>query len=148
MTNSLNGTTDQNDRSWQNEYLKGVLQTGIANVTFLKKDGTQRNLLCTLLPSELPAQTDLEEAVQNEGASCFSLENIEYIKANSNTQFLSFDSDDVGVANSQQITKMHGFNYINVPREYLAEGIKDWSDLAKIHGMQTIENYLKQKQLI
>jgi hypothetical protein len=64
MTNSLNGTTDQNDRSWQNEYLKGVLQTGIANVTFVKKDGTQRNLLCTLLPSELPAQTDLEEAVQ------------------------------------------------------------------------------------
>ena len=64
MTNSLNGTTDQNDRSWQNEYLKGVLQTGIANVTFLKKDGTQRNLLCTLLPSELPTQTDLEEAVQ------------------------------------------------------------------------------------
>jgi hypothetical protein len=30
----------------------------------MKKDGTQRNLLCTLLPSELPAQTDLEEAVQ------------------------------------------------------------------------------------
>lgn len=64
MTNSLNGTTDQNDRSWQNEYLKGVLQTGIANVSFVKKDGTQRNLLCTLMPSELPAQTDLEEAVQ------------------------------------------------------------------------------------
>ena len=64
MINSLNGTTDQNDRSWQNEYLKGVLQTGIANVSFMKKDGTQRNLLCTLLPSELPAQTDLEEAVQ------------------------------------------------------------------------------------
>jgi hypothetical protein len=64
MTNSLNGTTDQNDRSWQNEYLKGVLQTGIANVTFVKKDGSERKLLCTLLPSELPAQTDLEEAVQ------------------------------------------------------------------------------------
>lgn len=64
MTNSLNGTTDQNDRSWQNEYLKGVLQTGIANVTFVKKDGTERKMLCTLMPSELPAQTDLEEAVQ------------------------------------------------------------------------------------
>ncbi len=64
MTNSLNGTTDQNDRSWQNEYLKGVLQNGIANVTFVKKDGTERKLLCTLMPSELPAQTDLEEAVQ------------------------------------------------------------------------------------
>ena len=64
MTNSLNGTIDQNEASWRNEYLKGVLQTGIANVSFMKKDGTQRNLLCTLLPSELPAQTDLEEAVQ------------------------------------------------------------------------------------
>ncbi len=64
MTNSLNGTTDQNERSWQNEYLKGVLQTGVANVTFMKKDGTQRTMLCTLMPGSLPAQTDLEEAVQ------------------------------------------------------------------------------------
>lgn len=87
-------------------------------------------------------------AVQNEGASCFSIENMEYIKANSNTQFLSFDSDDVGVANSQQITKMHGFNYINVPRKYLAEGIKDWADLAKAYGMKEVENYLKQRKII
>ena len=64
MINSLNGTTDQNDRSWQNEYLKGVLQTGIAIVTFLKKDGTQRVLRCTLSPTELPARVDLEEGVQ------------------------------------------------------------------------------------
>lgn len=64
MTNSLNGTDAQNERSWQNEYLKGVLQTGIVEVNFVKKDGTQRKLLCTLMPSELPAQTDLEEAVQ------------------------------------------------------------------------------------
>jgi len=42
---------------------------------------------------------------------------------------------------------MHGFNYINVPRKYLVEGIKDWADLAKTHGMQTIENYLKEKGL-
>ena len=64
MINSLNGTTDQNDRSWQNEYLKGVLQTGIAIVTFLKKDGTQRVLRCTLSPTELPVQIDFEEVVQ------------------------------------------------------------------------------------
>ena len=64
MTNSLNGTTDQNDRSWQNEYLKEILQNGIATVTFVKKDGTERKLRCTLSPDELPAQTDLEEAVQ------------------------------------------------------------------------------------
>ena len=64
MTNSLNGTTDQNEASWRNEYLKGILQTGIANVTFIKKDGTERVLRCTLSPTELPAQTDLEESVQ------------------------------------------------------------------------------------
>jgi hypothetical protein len=30
----------------------------------MKKDGTQRTMLCTLMPGSLPAQTDLEEAVQ------------------------------------------------------------------------------------
>jgi hypothetical protein len=30
----------------------------------------------------------------------------------------------------------------------LSEGIKDWADLAKEHGIQAIEDYLKQKQLL
>ena len=64
MTNSLNGTTDQNDRSWQNEYLKNALQKGVVKVKFIKKDGTERNMLCTLNPDLLPAQVDLEESVQ------------------------------------------------------------------------------------
>jgi len=66
MTNSLNGTTDQNEASWRNEYLKGILQNGIANVTFVKKDGTERVLRCTLSPTELPAQTDLEKAFKQQ----------------------------------------------------------------------------------
>ena len=87
-------------------------------------------------------------AVQNEGLGCFSHENVEFLKANSDRQILSFDADDVGVQNSKQITEMFDFEYTNVPRKYLAEGIKDWADLAKIHGMQAIEDYLKRKQLI
>ena len=87
-------------------------------------------------------------AVQNEGIGCFSEENIEYLRANSKKQILSFDSDVTGVANSQQITKVFGFGYLNVPKKYLTEGIKDWADLAKIHGMEVIENYLKQKKLL
>ena len=87
-------------------------------------------------------------AVQNEGLGCFSPENVEYIKSNSASQILSFDSDVTGVENSQQITKIFDFDYCNVPRKYLSEGIKDWADLAKAHGMQTIENYLKEKQLL
>jgi DNA primase len=87
-------------------------------------------------------------AVQNEGLGCFSPENVEYIKSNSASQILSFDSDVTGVENSQQITKIFNFDYCNVPRKYLSQGIKDWADLAKAHGMQAIENYLKEKQLL
>lgn len=87
-------------------------------------------------------------AVQNEGIACFSPENVEYIKSNSEIQILSFDSDVTGVKNSQQITELFGFGYCNVPRKYLQEGIKDWSDLARIHGMQAVEEVLKQKHLL
>ncbi len=87
-------------------------------------------------------------AVQNEGIGCFSHENIEYLKANSDSQILSFDSDVTGVKNSQQITQLFDFGYANVPRKYLAEGIKDWADLAKAHGLKAIEDYLKTKKLL
>ena len=91
---------------------------------------------------------DCSCAVQNEGIACFSPENVEYIKANSNRQILSFDSDVTGVKNSQQITDLFGFDYCNVPKMYLSEGIKDWADLAKVHGMDAVEKYLIEKQLI
>jgi DNA primase len=87
-------------------------------------------------------------AVQNEGLGCFSEENVEYLKENSETQILSFDSDETGVKNSQMITEKFGFEYCNVPRIYLQEGIKDWADLARIHGLKTIEKYLTQRELI
>lgn len=87
-------------------------------------------------------------AVQNEGMGCFSEENVEFIKENSERQILSFDSDETGVKNSKLISDKFGFEYCNVPRIYLEEGIKDWADLARIHGLKTIEKYLTQKELI
>lgn len=87
-------------------------------------------------------------AVQNEGLGCFTLENVKYLKENSKRQLLSFDSDIVGVSNSQQITKLFDFDYINVPRKYLNEGIKDWADLARIKGMKTLEQIFKEKGLL
>ena len=87
-------------------------------------------------------------AVQNEGLGCFSQENVDFLKANSREQILSFDSDVTGVKNSQQITKLFDFGYCNVPKIYLKEGIKDWADLARAHGMQVIEKYLKQEKFI
>jgi DNA primase len=87
-------------------------------------------------------------AVQNEGMGCFSEENVDFIKENSERQILSFDSDETGVKNSKLISDKFGFDYCNVPRLYLDEGIKDWADLARIHGLKTIEKYLTQKELI
>lgn len=87
-------------------------------------------------------------AVQKEGVACFSDENVEYLKANSDRQILSFDADDVGVRNSQMITKLFNFEYANVPRKYLTEGIKDWADLAKEHGLRAIISYLNEKKLL
>ena len=87
-------------------------------------------------------------AVQNEGAGCFSDENIEYIKSNSEKQILSFDSDEVGVKNSTSITNKFGFEYCNVPKKYLKDGINDWADLAKVHGLKVIEEYLINKQIL
>jgi DNA primase len=87
-------------------------------------------------------------AVQNEGLGCFSPENVEFLKSNSEEQILSFDSDITGVTNSQKITKMFKFGYCNVPKKYLTEGIKDWADLAKVHGLEAIEQHLKKKHLL
>lgn len=87
-------------------------------------------------------------AVQNEGIACFSPENVEYLKANSDIQILSFDSDVTGVQNSQQITKLFDFGYANVPRKYLAEGIKDWADLSRKYGLKIIEDILKKKNIL
>jgi hypothetical protein len=87
-------------------------------------------------------------AVQNEGIACFSEENVKFFKENSKRQILSFDSDVVGVANSQQITKLFDFDYCNVPRQYLSEGLKDWSDLGKTYGLKVIEDYLKEKSIL
>jgi hypothetical protein len=87
-------------------------------------------------------------AVQNEGVGCFSDENVEYLKSNSDVQILGFDSDEVGVKNSQQITKKFDFEYFNVPRTYLHEGIKDFADLAKVHGLKKVEECLINKELL
>lgn len=87
-------------------------------------------------------------AVQNEGLGCFSQENVTYLKENSKRQILSFDSDLPGVTNSQQITKIFDFDYMNVPNKYLNEGIKDWADLARLKGMSTVEQIFKEKGVL
>ena len=87
-------------------------------------------------------------AVQNESVGCFSEENVQFLKDNSKKQILSFDSDVPGVTNSQQITQLFGFDYCNVPKQFLKEGIKDWADLSRKYGLKLIEEILKEKRLL
>lgn len=51
------------------ETLRNMLKEGVMNVTFLKKDGTERTMKCTLKADLLPAQEDLENAVQKKKPS-------------------------------------------------------------------------------
>lgn len=46
------------------DFLTKALRERILEVTFIKKDGTERIMKCTLRPDLLPAQTDLEEQVE------------------------------------------------------------------------------------
>lgn len=110
------------------------------DVAFITKSKKDYMVMSKILPNCC--------AVQNEGIACFSEENVEYIKNNSNKQILSFDSDAAGVKNSIQITEKFDFDYCNVPQKYLKEGINDWADLAKKHGLGVIEKYLTEKKIL
>lgn len=86
--------------------------------------------------------------VQNESITCFSEENVEFIKSSSKKQILCFDSDKPGVKNSLIITEKFGFDYLNVPKQYLSDGVTDFADLAKEYGIQKVEQIFKKKKLL
>jgi hypothetical protein len=84
-------------------------------------------------------------ATQNESIAPYSQENVDYIKKNSKRQILMYDSDIPGITSSQKITELFGFDYCNVPRIYLQEGIKDFAELGRRYGLELILDILKLK---
>jgi hypothetical protein len=87
-------------------------------------------------------------STQNESISCFSPENVDFIKNNSKKQVVLYDADDTGVRSCQEITKRFNMGYCNVPRKYLEENIKDFGDVCAKYGIGEVEKILKNKQLI
>lgn len=87
-------------------------------------------------------------SVQNENKACFSEENVQFIKENSDEQVLFFDADAAGVKNCKIITKEFDMGYCNTPRPYLSDGINDFAELAKDYGMNKVETFLKKKKLL
>jgi hypothetical protein len=111
-----------------------------ADIAFINKSKKDYMVIRKLLPTTC--------AVQNEGVACFTPENVKFLRDNSKKQILSFDSDTAGVKSSLQITDMFGFDYCNVPKKYLAEGINDWAGLAQKYNLDIIEKYLIDKQIL
>lgn len=84
--------------------------------------------------------------VQNESRSSFTDAFLATLEGKD--IWINFDSDEPGVKNCKIITEEFGFKYINVPRQYLGENIKDYADLYRFHGEQAVIKSLKEKGLI
>lgn len=89
-------------------------------------------------------------STQNESPNAINRKNLETILKGykPNNVYIMYDSDTPGVEASLYFTKNYGFNYLNTPKIYLREDIKDWADLVKFKGLDTMANYLKIKNMI
>lgn len=89
-------------------------------------------------------------STQNESSSSINEDNMSWILRGYEPKniYISYDNDEAGIEASKYYTQGYGFNYVNVPKIFRREGIKDWSDLVMHKGLDTMENYLKIKKLI
>lgn len=89
-------------------------------------------------------------SVQSESEISISKENIDLLIQRCGKVYLNFDSDDVGVQACKYYNQF-GFKWINCPKGHnTPEGkmVKDFADLAKYHGLNTVINFFKQKGVI
>lgn len=77
MTNLLSGTIDQDNLSWQNNYIRTALTEGVIEVKFLKKDGTERDMKCTLQAAFLPVQESTSETRKTQSEDSIAVWDIE-----------------------------------------------------------------------
>jgi hypothetical protein len=122
------------DRMWGMDDIKPG-----CNKSVIVKSLKELMIIQKLLPSVA--------AVQNESTIAINTKNIKILQNNCKEVYISFDNDGVGVSSSKFYTDNFGFKWINPPKEYLPK-IKDWADLVKEKGMETLINYFKSKNII
>lgn len=69
------------DDDTQKDWLKSMLREGVVRVTFMKKDGSERKMLCTLSESEIPSEKmpkGTGKAKSDEALAVFDVENQEW----------------------------------------------------------------------
>lgn len=96
-------------------------------------------VLKKLFPSVLATQNESEGAL-NKGMVKHLIEKFE-------SRVIVFDNDETGVESCKKFNTK-GFDYFNIPREYIYEGIKDPSDFIKAYGLEKLKNLFKQKNLL
>lgn len=86
-------------------------------------------------------------ATQNESQYIFDNELVEYLQKLSGNIYICYGSDDQGAKESIEITKKNKWKWVNTPKKYLPE-INDIFSMAKIYGIESIQNLYKQKGII
>lgn len=89
-------------------------------------------------------------SVQNESEMSISKSNIDMLKDRCGTIFLNFDSDEVGVQACKYYNQF-GFKWVNCPRGYKkpdGSQIKDFADLARYYGLNTVIDHFTKKGII
>lgn len=88
-------------------------------------------------------------STQNESSSAINEENMGYILRGYLPEdiFILYDNDEAGIKAASYYSE-YGFSTLFTPDIFRREGIKDWADLVKHKGLDTMENYLKIKKLI
>ena len=135
--------------SCPNDYISGFDEI---KYKIFKGEQDKRLIISKSVKDELVLKKFFKDvcSTQNESSNSISPEDMEIIRKGYEDSFvyMAYDSDQAGVKNSQYYTENYHFNYFNVPKIFLREGIKDWADLVKHKGLDTMENYLKIKKLI
>lgn len=113
------------------ERIKEGTQSGI--VTKSKKD---EMVLAKFLPAVC--------STQNESASAINVDNLKLLNERCKEVYVNFDNDEVGVEASKYYNQF-GFRWVNVPKD---SQVKDFADMARVHGMNAVINYFKHKKLM
>lgn len=87
-------------------------------------------------------------AVQNESLVALNQNTISYLNEQCENVYINYDADAPGKKNSRIVTETLGYKHVNVPDIFLKEGIKDFADLARIHGLDIVKNHLNEKNII
>lgn len=87
-------------------------------------------------------------SVQNESLVALNQDSISFLQENVTNIYINYDADEPGKRNSWKVTTEFGFKHLNVPDNYLTEGIKDFADLIKAYGPDKVYNYLQSKNIV